>query len=151
MVAQTIINIWWNPDAEAYNMIVPYSTGFKTAFELALPASDRSFDFDTKIWTFTERHLTAIASLVEKLWHTKPTIITRIQVERANSGGNIITSATIDSVIATFVKMLPYEAMQQAYKRAAMLMHPDRGGDMEQMSKLNAAWQRLERELYKKG
>lgn len=151
-MAQTgSVRIWWDVDVGAYRMITPFNKAFVDTFKVILPASERAYDVDSKVWTFWEKHLTNVEALVTKLWGNAPVVITRSQAERASQSTGISNqSIPIDSVIASFVKLIPYEAMQQAYKRAAMLLHPDRGGDMEQMSKMNAAWQRLEKELYKK-
>jgi hypothetical protein len=44
-----------------------------------------------------------------------------------------------------FATLLPFEALQAAYRAAAKIFHPDLGGDSEQMQKLNAAWEAVEK------
>jgi len=58
----------------------------------------------------------------------------------------------LDSVLLTFVKLLPYTAAQAAFRKAAMELHPDKnGGNGDRMSALNASWTRIETEFYRKG
>jgi len=54
------------------------------------------------------------------------------------------------SLLSEFVALLPFQALQSAYRAAAMLFHPDHGGDVHRMQMLNEAWSRVER-LYAAG
>ncbi len=143
------LRIWWDQDVEAYRLSNPYNQAFVDFFKSAYPVSDREWDPSSKMWTFVEKHLDSVVLLVEKIYKQKPVVISKQQAQRASTPPNV-QALPINDVIASFVHMVPYEAMQKAYRHAALLMHPDRGGDMEQMSKMNAVWQRLEKELYKK-
>ena len=77
-------------------------------------------------------------------------ILTREQTEKATSP-TIAKSKTLNEVLLDFVLLLPNDALQKAYRSAAMTLHPDRGGDMEKMARLNALWQRIETERINKG
>ena len=46
----------------------------------------------------------------------------------------------IDQTLADFMKLLPFDAAQSAYRKAAIALHPDKGGSMDSMSKLNVLW-----------
>ena len=46
--------------------------------------------------------------------------------------------------VSSFAALLPFEALQSAYRVAAKLFHPDLGGDSEQMKRLNAVWKQAE-------
>jgi hypothetical protein len=46
--------------------------------------------------------------------------------------------------VSHFVGLLPFEALQAAYRAAAKLFHPDLGGDSEEMKRLNSAWVQVE-------
>lgn len=50
--------------------------------------------------------------------------------------------------IAEFARLLPFTAAQAAYREAAKLLHPDRGGDTNGMQQLNLAWDRA-KDLYR--
>ena len=151
--------IWWDQDVQSYRMVVPFNKEFNNAYNTLFPASERVFDFRSRSWTLTEKILPATVLLLEKMFGVKPMVITRGQTEQAKP---LTKNTPIDTVIADFVKMIPYEAMQKAYRQASMMMHPDHmNGSLkteedkkkanENMSKMNACWQRLEQDFYKKG
>lgn len=48
--------------------------------------------------------------------------------------------------LSLFSSLLPFEALRAAYRKAASLLHPDCGGNSEQMQKLNDAWARVKKE-----
>lgn len=143
------IRIWWDESVQAYRVVTPYRPQFVDALKQLLPASDRSWDNQTKTWTITERFLGPVQNLAEKAFGAKATVITKDQAQKASMPPTV-RSSTVDTVIVEFFKLLPYEALQKAYRQAAMTLHPDRGGNMESMSKLNASWQRLEKEFFNK-
>jgi hypothetical protein len=147
MAASGTVRIWWDPDMQAYRLVTPYSDAFKQAFMAFIPGSDRFWDASAKSWTFSEKHLTQVFLLVEKVFGSKPTVITRAQAEKASVPPSV-ASSPLDSLILKFFRLLPYEAVQKAYRHAAMSLHPDHGGDMEKMSSLNSLWQRIEKEIY---
>lgn len=140
--------IWWDPAVAAYRMLVPYNPQFNELFKSLMPHSDRAWDPNSKIWTWPEKYLDPVTKLITTTFGT-PLVITRGQTEKASSTAPV-KAASIEAVMANFFKLIPYEAAQTAYKRAAMMLHPDRGGDMEKMSELNALWQKLEAEFFKK-
>lgn len=151
---QPTIRIWWDTNVAAYRLTSPYSKELVDILKKKIPVSDRSFDPQTKIWTFTEQWLTPLTSLL-KAFSWQATVITRAQAEAASQGQSKTSSSPakqskLDDVLVQFVRLLPFEAAQSAYRKAAMLLHPDRGGtgSMEKMQALNVAWTRLEKELY---
>ena len=160
MTSQPSIRIWWDGSVSAYRLTSPYSKELVEMLKLKIPVSDRSFDPQTKIWTFTEQWLTPLKALLTALAF-QTTVITRAQAEAAaGAPGRSSTSSptnpqhgvnTLDAVLVTFMRLIPYDAAQSAYRKAALALHPDRaasGGSMEKMQQLNVAWTRLEKELY---
>lgn len=141
--------IWWDSSVNAYRMTVPFNAQFNELFKNLMPHSDRNFDFQSKIWTITERYFDPTKTLLTKMFGNV-VIIDRATAERA-AAPPPIKVAPIDNVFTQFCKLLPYESMRKAYLHAATHLHPDHGGDMGKMSDLNACWQRLEAEFYKKG
>jgi hypothetical protein len=131
-------------------MATPYNATFVEALKKLLPASDREWDPQTKIWTFVEKYLDTLAQVVEQYFHVKPIILRRIDAERASSPPSRVTASKMDSVITQFFKLLPFDAVEKAYKVAALTLHPDRGGDMTKMSELNAMWDRIRKEHFQK-
>jgi hypothetical protein len=53
--------------------------------------------------------------------------------------------------VSSFAALLPFEALQAAYRTAAKLFHPDLGGDSEQMQGLNASWVQVEKHFESEG
>lgn len=146
------IRIWWDTSVSAYRMASPFSQELVDVLHKVIPYSDRSFDKPTKIWTFNEPHLTPLLSTL-KLLGVSPTVITRQQAEAAATQSHAGAAAStrgepIDAVIVRFVRLVPADAMQKAYRAAAIAMHPDKGGDANKMSALNAAWDRIQKEVY---
>lgn len=144
------VRIWYDPQADAYRVVTPFNQAFVDAIKKLVPISDRAWDASSKTWTITERFMGPVCSLAEKAFKCKATVVTKAQAQAA-SMPPVVRQAPLDSVILDFFKLLPFEAAQGAYRKAALTLHPDRGGSMESMSRLNAAWQRLETELYGRG
>jgi hypothetical protein len=163
MTPNTSVRVWWDQSVSAYRMTSAFNAALVDALKRFIPASDRSFDPATKIWTFVERQLTPLQSLFTTL-NIKPTIVTRAQCEAQQaqshqaasasaSAGNVnVTSqrASLDAVMIQFVQLLPYDAARFAYRKAIAEMHPDAGGNAADASTLNVVWSRLEKDVYGK-
>lgn len=144
---QANVRIWWDTSVAAYRMSSPFNKELVDAIKAFIPVSDRSYDPQSKIWTFVERQLTPLQSLLTRL-NLKPIIITRAQAEQASqSSPTAQRGKPIADIALEFVRSAGLDAMTKAYRHAAMLNHPDRGGDMSKMSALNAAWDRLTKEV----
>lgn len=141
--------IWWDSSVNAYRMTVPFNAQFNELFKNLIPHSDRDWNKDSKTWTITERYFDPTKSLITKMFGNV-VVIDKATAEKASQPPPVKT-APIDNVFNQFVKLLPYESMRKAYLHAAAVLHPDHGGDMGKMSDLNACWQRLEKEWFKKG
>ena len=115
-----------------------------------MDATGRGWDPASKIWTITERFFPAIKVAAERIFPGQVNILTREQAEKATAP-SAVKIKTLNEVLLDFVLLLPNDALQKAYRVAAMTLHPDRGGDMEKMSRLNALWQRIEMERINKG
>lgn len=148
-----MVKIWWDADMQAYSVTSPYNKGFVELLK-QIPASDRAYNDQTKTWHFSEKYLDFVKKAVDMAWPgSSPSVITKDQT-RAKTTSSSGThraplAADIDTALAEFMKTLPYEAAAKAYKHAALLLHPDRGGDMEKMAKLNSLWTRIQTEVYK--
>lgn len=115
----------------------------------AIPHSDRNWEPTTKTWTFTEKYLDGVQKFCILVFGAQEVaVLDRTKVE-GQSKISVSTSNTLDSSLLTFMKLLPFEAAQAAYRRASLVLHPDKGGDMESMTKLNQAWSKIEKELYR--
>ena len=56
---------------------------------------------------------------------------------------------SLEDAIIEFFRLLPFEAAKGAYRLAIKELHPDKGGDPVKAARLNAAWQRIESEIFK--
>jgi hypothetical protein len=156
MTPQGATRIWWDTSIQAYRLVSPFNKSLVDAFKLLVPASDRQFDPQSKIWTFTERWLTPTLAMFKQIGLQQPTVVSRADAERASAGSqsqshSVTHTTSLDKTLSDFVRLLPFEAAQSAYRKASLVLHPDRGGDMDKMQALNNAWQKIERELYKQG
>lgn len=152
MTPNTQVRIWWDTSVQAYRMSSPFNKTLVDSIKQFIPVSDRSYDPASKIWTFVERQLAPLQTLFKQL-HIQPQIITRAQAEQAaNANANANAPARrgqqLDTIALEFMRALPYEAAQKAYRHAAMMLHPDRGGDPSKMASLNSSWTKLQKELY---
>lgn len=144
------VRIWWDTSVQAYRIVAPFNRQFIDLLKTLIPVSDRSYDDSSKTWTITERFLKPVQDLVENAFHTKATVVTKEQAQQAQMPP-ATAKTTVEAAIVEFFKLLPREAAEAAYKKACFVLHPDRGGDMEKMSKFNAAWQRVCKELWPNG
>jgi hypothetical protein len=124
-----------------------------------IPHSDRNLDVvvDPKTgkkdytWTFTEKYFDGTVKFLELIFgKSEIAIITRKQVEEAQRPRSAMVSSANPTAQAAFefLKAIPYEAAQKAYREAAIRLHPDRGGNMEQMASVNALWTKIQKEIY---
>jgi hypothetical protein len=134
------ISIWWDSDE--------YVCRFSFSYELVdflrgLPKKDRRFDDEEKTWSFRARHLEAVLDECHRLG---------FDVNHQDGAGDVPTSTEPSSndTLVNFFRLVPKEAMQAAYKRAAIALHPDRGGNSESMKKLNRLWSEIQHEFYGK-
>jgi hypothetical protein len=130
-------------------MASPYNKDLVEGIKQFIPVSDRSFDPQTKMWTFVERQLAPLTQLFKTL-NVQPTIITRQQAEQASQSSPTgpRRGVPLAELALEFMRVAGADAMLKAYRAAAMTLHPDRGGNMDKMSALNAAWERLQKEVF---
>jgi hypothetical protein len=148
--------IWYDVKIQAYRISTPYSQAFVDFLKIQIPASDRAFDPTSRIWTFNEKYFDPIRFMAEKVWaHSGEThVVDKQHAEAAARSNSTLTrrpEASLNESIVEFFRLIPYEAAKAAYRKAALEMHPDRNAnDGERMSKLNAVWTRIEKELFTK-
>jgi hypothetical protein len=142
--------IWWDPEVQSYHVSTPYNQNFVAAIKQLIPATFRHFDDQAKIWVFAEQYYKPVKHLAEKIWAQPGEVncIDRATVEAAQTPVHVEKKPIAD-VCEAFVRVLPFDAALSAYRKAATLLHPDKGGDMEKMAQLNMLWNRLQKEVYK--
>jgi len=143
--------VWWDESVMAYRARFPFNKQVVDFLKQAIPHSERSWDQDQKLWTFTEAYLDGTVKFFHIAFGTSEVaVVTKEQTEKARQKANtgVVRITGIDSQLVEFMKLIPYEAAKEAYRKAALLLHPDRGGDMEKMAKINALWTKIQKEIY---
>lgn len=146
--------IFWDVKLQAYQLQMKGEFGriesIVTFLKKNIPHSDRSWEPLSKTWTFTEQYLNGVQKICTVVFGAQEVaVLTKDKVEGSSKVNSVQSSNTLDSVLLSFMKLLPFDAALKAYRTAALTLHPDRGGDMEAMTKLNQAWSRIEKEVYK--
>lgn len=155
-------SVFWDSSVQAYRLKMQgdYHKIEKCVefLKAQIPHSDRELVVKTDpngkkdyTWTFTEKYYDGTLKFLQLIYGASEVAsVTRQQVEAAQQprmplsvNGNPLAASCYE-----FLKALSYEDAQKAYRSAAIRLHPDRGGDMEQMSKVNALWTKLQKELY---
>jgi hypothetical protein len=133
------ISVWWERDE--------YSCRFSYSHELvdflrSLPKKDRRFNDEEKTWSFRAKHLDSVLLECRHLGF-------RIEREGEEYEPQSRTdSSATETLLVSFFRLVPKSAMRAAYLKAALALHPDRGGSTADMQQLNSLWQRIEKEFY---
>lgn len=150
--------ITWDSAAGVYSISTPYEPNFVEFVKAKIPGSQRAWDPGTKLWTVEEHWLDVLQALATELWGaTAVSVTTRQSIEdaereqrEAQNKAILMSLPPKERALVEFVSALPFEAVQAAYRKAALALHPDRNPtDGAAMAKLNAAWTNVEKE-YKK-
>lgn len=145
----------WNVDAQAYQMTTPFKPEFVELLKKLVPFNDRLWDPATKMWTVSENYYDALKTLLEKYFGGVD-VVTKAEAEhiaqQAEAARSASRSAMVRSVlspeesaIVSFFKLLPYDAVKTAYRKAQLELHPDKnGGDANKSTELNVMWDRIQ-------
>lgn len=166
MAAQ--VRILWDESAQAFRVSTPYKPQFVDTLKTLIPSGERAWDRDNKIWTVVEKYGVPVKGLCEQVWGASNVMYVdraamaqqqaaarhaqQAQAQQANYQyvAPPVKGDPLDTVMATFVKMLPFEVAKKAFHGAAMAHHPDKnGGDGSKMNTLNVAWDRLRSEFWR--
>lgn len=144
--------VWWDPGVSAYRAQFPFKQQIVDFLKQFIPHSEREWNGDTKTWTFTESYLDGTVKFLQICFgNQEVATVTRTQYEAQQQPRSSVAVSklnTNDMLLVDFMKLIPYEAARAAYRQAAILLHPDKGGDMEKMSKVNALWTKIQKEVY---
>lgn len=156
-------SVFWDTSIQAYRLKLQGDyKKIETCVEFLkkqIPHSDRELTIKEDpvthkkdyTWTFTEKYFDGTVKFLQLIYGSQEVAaVSRQQVEAAQAPRMPIATHQNPTAQACyeFLKAIPYEAAQKAYREAAMRLHPDRGGDMEQMSKVNSLWTKLQKEIY---
>ncbi len=118
----------------------PFSRELVDALKDEVPGYARSYDPDTKAWSVQSAYVAVARSLVESVYPDVEVIdfspnFGRHESRRAAPDASGRTSYTVLHLRET----APPELIEAAFRCLARLHHPDRGGDVATMQRLNAA------------
>lgn len=145
--------IWDDGPRQVYTLTCVPVPSFINLLKATIPASQRTYDPQTKIWCFSEEWGPKIAVAATGFFEQNQIKFTSKEVVQRKNKSNIpagtdVNKLPMTDVIAGFIKLLSKNALKSAYRTAAMELHPDRqGGDQSKMAQLNTLWTRIEAEL----
>ena len=143
----TRASIYWDPNLPGYRIAVPYRKEFVTALKANILAKECGYDETTKTWTILgETHFLAASQLL--LIHFLGNIgqmqsKREYEAELAARQANNAPMTKEQKAAVVFVAYLDLESLASAFKKRAITLHPDKGGDSKDFSEFNAAYQML--------
>lgn len=151
----------WDIPRSAYSVKCEYQPNFIEFIKAKVPASDRVWDPNVKMWYIKEAWYEVLHELAGQLWpgavaSTSKSVAEAAWQAQENARRAAIAAqraailTTLDNAILDFCTLCDSEALRACYRKMSLALHPDRGGDADKMSKLNASWYVLETELKKK-
>lgn len=158
---QTQCSFDWDVSRIAYAVKAQYQPNFIEFIKAKIPASDRAWDPGTKTWYIKEAWFDVMQELAQQLWPGAVSCITRATAEaawKAQERSRLVmlkaqreaVLGPFEAALLDFCSLCDFESLKAAYRKASMTNHPDRGGDADKMSKLNATWFKIEEEFRKK-
>lgn len=156
----TKVLLHWSQKANAYSLKWQ-DTHHWTEMQIfitylkSLPYGDYEYDPDNRTWFFMEKYLSNIQAMFDGL---KSVGCFDVDFQEKMEGWSFIGNKDIDigkyldlfkSITTTDPRVINYDEAKKTYRRACMRLHPDRGGDAQQMSSLNEAWLHIEQTHYK--
>ena len=142
--------IWWDFLEKRYWISFDYHQGFVDFLKAAIPKRARKYDPASRAWNFGRAYLAVVEAKATELFpdlnvEREPPRKMKARAPRTEVFDNR------DFTVLEFFNALPRDAMKAAYKKAATLCHPDRGGTHEEMTYLNELWDRLQKDFYGAG
>lgn len=133
----TAARIWWDEASGTYAMATPYDEAFIRWFKLV----DKRY----KSWNHEE-----------KLWYLAPQILDEVRDKVKDFFGDVhftgqqaarVVSNLPTDTFAKFAKLVGVDALNKAYRDAAVKFHTDLGGDYDKMAELNQLWSAIKEAL----
>lgn len=113
-----------------FDIVTPYNKRFVEELKNAIPGSQRRWKPEEKVWQIHELYLDKTVELLKRFFDEVTTNIFNNDDE-----------PTIDNLFVPLFDILPDDTIDKVYTSLARALHPDVGGNAEQMSKLNQAYQ----------
>lgn len=132
--------IYWDDSIGGYAVSCSYRPEFVQFLKQNIPASDRAFHPHTKAWSFNEKYFDIITKFAKATFGESSVNATPRSTSSSSPVGTGSSADPLTLAYAKFARLLPHDVLKKAYREAANLMHPDKGGDPRRMSDLNEAW-----------
>lgn len=146
----TTIVFLWDTKRQAYVLTMPFLPEVISLLKL-IPASERSYNPETKQWYLQEKHYATVLHIVQG---TGVRVITRTRAEveaKAQTPPPPMprqqTASSYDDAVIAFARALPPTFWRSVYRNAVATLHPDKHNGTQEatdvMLRINVAWQEL--------
>ena len=154
--------IVWDLNTQAYLINLGSDARLKAYVEVlkqSVPSGDRSYDSDTRTWFVKEGYGEGLRLLAQSVFGIhNVSFVSRTVAEQQQANFVPLHGPTVEQVVGEFLILtgfdkqvkLDYDTAKRAYRRTALTLHPDKGGDAVKMARLNEVWKRVEKEYFKK-
>lgn len=156
----------WDVLRQAYSIEASFQPNFIEFIKAKVPVSDRVPEYDSvtrkfKCWYIKEAWFDILYELASQLWPGGVYVLSKQQAqdawsaqEKARADALAAQRAAVlgpfEAALLDFCSLCDVDALRAARNKMAIALHPDKGGDPEKMSKLNASWFIVETELKKR-
>jgi hypothetical protein len=139
----------------------PYESDFVDALKATVPSRGRKWDSDRKMWTITPAYIDDAVRLLEQYFHVVDLREEKAKAEREQREREQEHQQQQEQerqreqhereqryrhgpyATLHLQPTAPPELIHSAWRCLAKLYHPDHGGNLSQMQKLNAAYEEL--------
>lgn len=131
--------MWFDEAFNGYAVATPFDKSFVDWIKFQIPRQDRRYDPVTKVWTVAEKYKDTVYNKCKQLFRDVDL------TEKINMASPAVSLP--NSEVGEFLKLLGEEAINKALRHAALVHHPDRGGNAATMARINELWQKVKKTL----
>jgi hypothetical protein len=146
--------IAWDCATQTYRLTSPYSNTLVEGLKYLIPSGSRHWDKDSKVWYVAEPYGEVLRKISESCFGVgSVSFLSRKDAETQQQRyqtQSIVSQDIAASAIIEFFHLISYDDAKSLYRKTITRLHPDNGGDLEKSSRLNAAWDKIEKEFFKR-
>lgn len=116
----------------------PFDRTFVDSLKALVPASDRRWDNEEKVWKVAAAWAGELETLV-RAFYGEPTVLEPEVVV-------VAAPAASADPFGAMLRLASDDGLKRVYRQLAAELHPDRGGAPERMIALNQAWELIRKE-----